>query len=50
MSIGETTAKLPEGANKHAGALRGRMQGYPLITAQNPAAEVEKNDRKRGRG
>jgi hypothetical protein len=47
----DTAAKLQEVSEK----ARERVQsdddeGYPLITAQNAAAAVERNDRKRGRG
>lgn len=50
-SIEETAKKLPEVSER----ARQRVQqlrdpGYPLITAQNAAAEVERNAMKRGRG
>ena len=50
-SIEETARKLPEvGERAHQRVEHLRDEGYPLITAQNAAAEVERNDRKRGRG
>jgi hypothetical protein len=50
-SIEETAKKLPEiseRARQRVQQLRG--EGYPLITAQNAAAEVARNAQKRGRG
>jgi len=48
--IEETAAKLSEVSDKARERVRLRDEGYPLITAQNAAAEVERNDQKRGRG
>lgn len=49
-SVEDTAAKLPEVSEKARERLQFRDEGYPLITAQNAAAAVERNDRKRGRG
>ena len=49
-SIEDTAAKLPEVSEKARERVQLRDEGYPLITAQNAAAAVERNDRKRGRG
>jgi hypothetical protein len=49
-SIEDTAAKLPEVSEKAAERVRLKDEGYPLITAQNAAAAVERNALKRGRG
>ena len=49
-SIEDTAAKLPEVSEKARERVQLRDEGYPLITTQNAAAAVERNDRKRGRG
>ncbi len=49
-SIEKTAAKLPEVSEKARERIQCGDKGYPEITAQNAAAAVEKNDRKRGRG
>lgn len=49
-SIEETAKKLPEVSEKAREKVRLRDEGYPLITAQNAAAEVARNDLKKGRG
>ena len=49
-SIEDTATKLPEVSEKARERVQFRDEGYPLITAQNAAAAVERNDRKRGRG
>jgi hypothetical protein len=49
-SIEDTAAKLPEVSEKARERIRLRDEGYPLITAQNAAAAVARNDLKRGRG
>ena len=49
-SIEDTAAKLPEVSEKARERVRLGDDGYPLITSQNAAAAVERNDRKRGRG
>lgn len=49
-SIEETAAQLPKVSEKARQRLQLRDEGYPLITAQNAAAAVERNDRRRGRG
>jgi hypothetical protein len=50
-SIDETARKLEEVSKRaHQRVHELRDEGYPLITAQNAAAEVERNDLKRGRG
>jgi hypothetical protein len=48
--IEETAAKLPEVSEKAHERVQLRDEGYPLITAQNAAAAVERNALKRGRG
>ena len=48
--IEETAAKLPEVSEKARERVQLRDEGYPLITAQNAAAAVERNALKRGRG
>jgi len=48
-SIEETARKLPEVSEKARQRVQLKDEGYPLITAQNAAAEVERNDQKRGR-
>ena len=48
--IEETAAKLPEISEKARERVQLRDEGYPLITAQNAAAAVERNALKRGRG
>jgi hypothetical protein len=48
-SIEETARKLPEVSEKARERVQLKDEGYPLITAQNDAAEVERNDQKRGR-
>jgi hypothetical protein len=49
-SIEETAVKLPEVSEKAREKVQLRDEGYPLITAQNAAAAVARNDQKRGRG
>ena len=49
-SVEDTAAKLPEVNEKAAERVRVNDKGYPLVTAQNAAAVVAKNDLKRGRG
>jgi hypothetical protein len=49
-SIEDTVAKLPEVSEKTRERIRLKDDGYPLITAQNAAAAVERNALKRGRG
>jgi hypothetical protein len=49
-SINETARKLPEVSEKARQRVHLKDEGYPLITAQNAAVEVERNDQKRGRG
>jgi hypothetical protein len=49
-SIEDTALKLPEVSEKAQERVRLRDEGYPLITAQNAAAAVERNNLKRGRG
>src|SRR5258708_5542452 len=49
-SIEDTAAKLPEVSERARERVARKDQGYPLISAQNAAAEEEKNDRKRSRG
>ena len=49
-SIEDTAAKLVEVSEKARERVRHKDEGYALITAQNAAAAVERNDRKRGRG
>ena len=49
-SIEDTASKLPEVSENARERVQRRDNGYPLITAQNAAAAVERNDRKRGRG
>jgi RepB DNA-primase from phage plasmid len=49
-SIEETAAKLPEVSQKARERLQLKDEGYALITAQNAAAAVARNDLKRGRG
>jgi DNA primase RepB-like protein len=49
-SVEDTAAKLPEVSEKAAERLRLSDKGYPLVTAQNAAAAVARNDLKRGRG
>jgi hypothetical protein len=49
-NIEETARKLPEVSEKARERVQLKDGGYPLITAQNAAAEVERNDQKRGRG
>lgn len=48
--IEETAAKLPEVSEKARERVQLRDEGYPLITAQNAAAAVERNAIKRSRG
>ena len=50
IPIEETPARLPEVSEKARERVQLRDEGYPLITAQNAAAAVERNDQKRGRG
>jgi hypothetical protein len=45
-SIEETARKLPEVSEKARERVQLTDVGYPLITAQNAAAEVERNDQK----
>jgi hypothetical protein len=47
-SIEDTAAKLTEVSEKARERIQLRDKDYPLITAQNAAAAVERNDRKRG--
>ena len=49
-SIEDTAAKLVEVSERARERVQRKDQGYALITAQNAAAAVERNDRKRGRG
>ena len=49
-SIEDTAAKLVDVSEKARDRVRLKDEGYPLITAQNAAAAVERNDRKRSRG
>ena len=49
-SIEDTAQKLPEVSEKARERVQHRHEGYPLITAQNVAAAVERNALKRGRG
>ena len=49
-SIEDTAAKLTDVSTKAAERVRLKDSGYPLITAQNAAAAVERNALKRGRG
>jgi RepB DNA-primase from phage plasmid len=49
-SIEETARKLPEVSEKARDRLRLKDEGYALITAQNAAAAVARNDLKRGSG
>ena len=49
-SIEDTALKLPEVSEKAHERVRLRDEGYPMITAQNAAAAVERNALKRGRG
>jgi hypothetical protein len=49
-SIDDTAARLVEVSEKARERVRLKDEGYALITAQNAAAAVERNDRKRGRG
>jgi hypothetical protein len=49
-SIEDTAAKLVEVSEKARERVRLKDEGYALITTQNAAAAVERNDRKRGRG
>ena len=48
--IEETAIKLPEFSEKARERVQTGDEGYPLITAQNAAAAVERNAMKRGRG
>ena len=48
-SIEETARKLLEVSEKARECVQLKDEGYPLMTAQNAAAEVERNDQKRGR-
>jgi hypothetical protein len=49
FSIEDTAQKLPEVSEKARERVQLRDEGYPLITAQNAAAAVERNALKRGR-
>jgi hypothetical protein len=49
IPIEETPARLPEVSEKARERVQLRDEGYPLITAQNAAAAVERNALKRGR-
>ena len=49
-STEDTAQKLPEVSEKARDRIRLRDEGYSLITAQNAAAAVARNDLKRGRG
>jgi hypothetical protein len=49
-SIEDTAMKLQDVSTKAAERVRLKDTGYPLITAQNAAAAVERNFMKRGRG
>jgi hypothetical protein len=49
-SIEDTAQKLPEVSEKAHERVQLRDEGYPLITAQNAAAAVERNALKRSRG
>jgi hypothetical protein len=46
----ETAAKLSEVSEKARQRVQLGDEGYPLVTAQNAAAAVERNARKRGGG
>ncbi|MFZ0272370.1 MAG: DNA-primase RepB domain-containing protein [Acidobacteriaceae bacterium] len=48
--VEDTAAMLVEVSEKARERVRLKDEGYALITAQNAAAAVERNDRKRGRG
>ena len=50
FDIEETAAKLPEVSEKARERVQLKDEGYPLITAQNAAAAVERNAIKRSRG
>ena len=47
---GDGAIKLPEVSEKARERVQTGDEGYPLITAQNAAAAVERNAMKRGRG
>jgi hypothetical protein len=49
-SIEETARKLPDVSERAAERVRLKDDGYALITAQNAAAAVQRNDQKRSRG
>ncbi len=49
-SIEDTAAKLPQVSEKARQRVELKDAGYPLVTAQNAAAAVARNDLKRGRG
>lgn len=49
-SIEDCAAKLPEVSEKARERVQLGDEGYPLLTAQNAAIAVERNDQKRGRG
>jgi hypothetical protein len=49
-SIEDTAQKLPEVSEKTRERVQLRDEGYPLITAQNAAASVERNTLKRDIG
>jgi hypothetical protein len=48
--IKETAAKLPEISEIARRRVQVRDEGYPLITAQDVATAVERNELKRGSG
>ena len=48
--IEETAIKLPEVSEKARERVQTGDEGYPLITAQNAAAALERNAMKRGSG
>jgi hypothetical protein len=49
-SIEDTVAQLPKVSEKARERILLKDEGYPLITAQNAASAVARNDLKRGRG
>ena len=50
VSIEDTALRLPEVSEKARDRVQLRDEGYPLITAQNAAAAMERNALKPGRG
>jgi hypothetical protein len=49
-SVEDAAAKLSEVSEKAAERVRLNDKGYPLVTAQNAASAVARNDLQRGRG